>query len=707
MQRKNIFERYKIEIPASVDAFNLMSVDYGDGEVTAAVVEWDFVHSCFTYKDLVILEDGVTCKVPNAYYISENYETLVSFVTSSDKDMGNRYYNFKKCPGTKDIDSAFLKDDGMSAELTYGEVMMKGFNILMHKLFKNNWGLLHLDKPTIVIVGRPSSNGWAGQEMAYARLLQKGLDMSDVTKEPIYVAVESEALSALAREIDPRWGEKSVERGAIVVILDNGSSTFDITVIGKDGIPQNGEDSYQFGGNLIDGNLYTILEKEVENTGKEIISKHGHKLGLRIKKEEYYGPTGESLMKTVYTANLRDKPDDEGQFPQSELSINSQTMERAMEKMPVKAYHLQCTVGDAVFNKQIPYGSWLEGCREIYKAFYDKTSSVFVKDGDAAHPKVPDRVIMTGGVSVMPEVKKIAEEVFGVAPVLAQRPNYSVSEGLAYVLSCEVRKMLLLKELKQEMKNWLPDEEELRNDIASCGADWVWGCISACMEEWIENSEYHSIQKMNDKILSPLWKEKYRHHLEVPLQNGCEKWYQDNRICEQVNERLQKRFAKLFPRYADEFKYELPDIVFKSMKGVKVRCSVAEYDFFFLDLDYSEQRPQPLNRWAIRDRSWKNRAYQHLREIKNEIYNGGTHKYYHYVEVSYGIFGMFSKTKPRLKYEFSYSGLINDFKKEITHEVANDIRREIEDLLCKQMEDYVEAITPYFMMSEKQITEAK
>lgn len=686
-----LLKKFGIPLDEPLENYNLIGIDFGDGEISAATVALDALSGKLTVKGLSLQESGMHYKNVNAFYISSGNISLVYDVKEKQIDEGRRYYNYKKCPQDDAADSRYILDDTDTADITYRKLMITCFNCLVNTLFDSNVYLISREKPTILLVGRPSSPGWAASELEYAQMLQNGLKLP-ANQKPVYVAIQSESTAALAREIDPKWDTQRVKKGEIVVVLDNGSSTFDITVIASGGVV--GESSYQFGGNLLDENLLKLMKQTVADAhpGAEFASIHGHKLGLRMVKEAYYGLKGTSQQAQLYSVDLYSPKGKQAyQFLLDETAMNT-----ALSGMGVRAFKFKTNLAGQT-NKAAPvkYNSWLDACTGIYRSFYDEMKGHFRKQGaDASHPVVPDRIILSGGVSVMPEVQKAVEEAFGVKPRLTERPNYSVSEGLAYVLGTEMQKKQLLEELISQLDTKLPSAEGLRTALGDAGEDEEWTSFNSAIKAWSERCENLSLKDLYD-----LWVSKYFvHGIKSFVQNGAERWYKAQKIEDSLTELLQEHFTKLFPEYVSQFKAALPTLDFSKLPSLNPEITIS-YGFFFGVDNITSQ--EDLN--VPRSAEWRKRAYTHFRSVEQKIRKGGQLEFSHTVQVEKGL--IFKKTVNQtvtnvIQYPGIRSMYINN--EQVTDHFAQNTRSCILSLLHGPLEDYVESITPYFNMTARQ-----
>lgn len=702
---KTLFERFGIPTPENFEDYNLIGIDFGDGELSASFVELerDIKNDSGEFEidesnegrisvlQLSLAPNGTLYKNVNAFYHSPTKTELIYDVSDTRLDSGlsgSRYYNYKKCPGDITADSLFQKDDKTTGSISYRQAMIEGFNCVVDTLFKSNLRISR-EKPTIILVGRPSSAGWESSELEYARMLRKGLKLPAGQKE-VYIAIEPESTAALASEMDPKYEKQRVNRKEIVVILDSGSSTFDVTVVGPNGVV--GEDSYQFGGNQLDENLLALLRSSVAaySPGAELESEHGHKLALRILKEGYYGIKGTGQMKRLYTPDLKNvnQSDMDEEF---EFRIDKKTMKKALEEMPVRAFRFEKGLNGMLRKTQpVTYKSWLGACEAIYSSFYEKMKGHFTKQGDEHHPFVPDRIILSGGVSVMPEVQEAVKRAFGVEPTISPRPNYSVSQGLGYVLGTEIRKKQLLNELLQTLKRDLPDARTVLNAVCDAGEKIEWDTFDRIMKAWADGNGSKPVRD-----LDKLWDNEFNKALQERFKKGAQLWYNSNQIESKINSTLRHSFESLFPDYAKSFSYQLPVIDFSGLKSVVVTISL-NYKFFtgiYIEDDYELDMP--------RDAQVRRKSYQHFLSIKEKVLKGGS---IYLTHSRSGIIGVIFGNRTT---EVKYPGIRSYYERDITMKVAEDTRSDILEVLEKPLADFVEKITPYFNMTAQQSMDSK
>lgn len=694
---ETLFKRFGIPTPENFEDYNLIGIDFGDGELSASFVELEQnkKNSSGDYEidesndgrisvlQLSLAPSGTLYKNVNAFYHSPTTTELIYDVSNTRLDAGLsgfRYYNYKKCPGDITADSLFQTDDKTTGNMSYRQVMVEGFSCVVNTLFENNLRISR-KKPTIILVGRPSSAGWESSELEYARMLRNGLKLPEGQKE-VYIAIEPESTAALASEMDPKYEKKRINQKEIVVILDNGSSTFDITVVGPNGVV--GEDSYQFGGNQLDENLLALLRYSVatHSPGAELESEHGHKLALRILKEGYYGVNGAGKMTQLYQPDLKNVGEDQ----EFEFRVDKKTMKKALEEMPARAFRFETGLnGMPRKTAPVTYKSWIGACEAIYSSFYDKMKEYFTKQGDGQHPVVPDRIILSGGVSIMPEVQETVKRVFGVEPTISPHPNYSVSQGLAYILGTEVRKKQLLDELLQTLTRDLPKADTVLNAICEAGEEIEWNTFDRTMKAWAMGDSSRSVRDLRD-----VWHTEFNPELQERYKRGAKLWYDSQQIEGKINSILKKSFEKLFPDYVKYFSYQLPPIDFNKKHGIAVIIQLNLE--FFTGLDEPD---------IPRDVQVRHQCYRHFLSIKEKILKGGS------IFITHSRSGIIGAIFGDQNIEVKYPGVRSYYEKGITMEVAEETRDIILEALTEPLTDFVESITPYFNMTAQQSIDSK
>ncbi|MDO5422379.1 MAG: hypothetical protein Q4F41_01470 [Eubacteriales bacterium] len=619
---ESLFERFGVEIPERIEDVNLIGVDFGDGEVSAVLAR---------QKDGRIANDPlfpdstrVGYKCPNVLFIPTD-KSLPRKMGIGNFQNGRAYYNFKKCPGTNEARTKYRRDDGRPDEYTYEEIMRMAFQEFIRLLFAYNAHAISREKRTILVVGRPAGSKWKKREIEYANLLKDGLEVEGYDK-PIDLVIVSESLAAFARETNPGIeAEKRIQRGETVLIVDCGSSTFDVTLVTEDRIPPDGEYSRPFGGGSIEELMLKCfcLEKEPpeQEWPRRLLKlrqycgegRHApetmvctyNKLELRKKKEDYYGKTGTDGTDTGLYAVFFE-PESGGDPNQEYVSwfIKKPFMGQVLYRMPIRVG--SASLSDSEDSVRV-FPSWYLAGRSIFQEAKRQMEKYL-------HGRIPDKVILTGGVSAMPEVRRLAKECFGREPVMAELPNYSVVEGLAYVAAVEVLKNREFQELLMCVREILTEgARSMEVTVAKYVALETYQMMVRTMESWQKDPKDRSLLE---------WKQAFEKERTADLElgkevrEGLELWYLKDRIGEKINQCLKERFDSLFPGFEDRFCFRIDEEAVKhAFLGTEVTLHLHMRRIFGFLNGWRPGRPRNLAEKAYCFEKARSRSGRILREL--------------------------------------------------------------------------------------------
>ncbi len=678
---------YGLTLEEFLEKYNALGFDNGDGEFSCSRV--DIRDGKPTAEPLTFNIFSSLYHVPNIIAFSGKKAKLVDAEhVGTDREI---YHNFKRCPGGHRTADKYLKHNGKLSPYTYGELMGHSFACAVSTLFECN-KCLDRGKPTVIMVGRPASQGWAAQEQAYADLLGKYLKVYLPDAAPITILVLSESCAAMAGEIEL---EQDKWLNTVIQILDLGSSTFDITTVTPQGPPQDGEDSFQFGGNQLDKAIaghadHLYYKKYPEDQGYVMEIDPGKEAKLRFKKELCYGDNGSNLNKLrlePYSCNICRK----GIDGEPERVIDEDTEQEALFSFNISATAmgsilknekdlpgLHCETERLKFNASHDtenHKSWLEACRYVMTQFYEQTKHLY-PDG-----KAPGRLILTGGVSNMPEVQEIAKEVFHVNEStfeVSKHPSLTVSNGLALVLGNELLKKFLLRELEQELlgeNGPLPDADSLLKEMvdAACKSDLDY--YEEVIKDWTPGDGEKTLKSCIDTICNP--GNDIFHKYDNFVEKACENWFQNNGIDKIIEAALRKKFHQMFPTFTGSFhwKMDMPDM--SDMSGKKLDNTFNINPYMFFD---DENCPQdPYNTEHPFTRGQREQILEVYRRHKNDLTEGGQ--------------------KSVKGHPVNIKGIKSVYTEQLTVADAQPYRDEILKMLMPAIEDFVESLTYYLAMS--------
>lgn len=667
MEKKTIWEYFGVK-PKNPDKVSVVGIDFGAGELTACL-------ATLRYGELGLEDLAV-----------DNYNTRWAYTAYNDehKIIGEEvikypeeiYTNFKKNPEDA------VENYGVQLEggLTYQYLMEKTFFCLVRNLLKNKIILGDCrgleEKEIFLFVGRPSSNAWESHAKEYQKILQRSLyeleskvwelEPGVKVKVKLSVIVYSEAEAAMASE----YYREEIDAQETVVVIDGGSSTFDCVVVRNGKVLH--EYSRQVGAGMIEKNMFDIcllgLEKEgaslsVDQRKEEHNAKVSmidfnegvHTIELRKRKEDYFGPDGTRFYDdnrySIYMNSSRKRWD-----------IDHAFMDLAIYQMPVRVERSYLDEEDLFGgNHTQDYSSFWYAIQ----AFVKGAKARCVEKETEKELKI-DRIILTGGATVMPFVQQIVQDVFQVEKnqIKLEQPDvtrrFSVSRGLAYMGYVELKKFQELEKIKQYIQKRL---EAIRGKISA-------QVRSTCKEEiwkevyikqiahWVENP---SMKTLYDWI-------QITYHIPIDVvRSDLGKFMERERIIEEFNQLLKENFHQLFPKADCEYHYTIEQKeVLTAFEGELKQIQIYLFDL----LDTKQKIRNLFGFLGAREIGWhtellvseKIRIQEHIRDHKNDILN-----------------------KLGIQVE------------EKTQEAVTRIYTTIFQNIDQSLENYMEGLTPYFV----------
>lgn len=543
---QSIWERFGIDISRleNMDdaAINLLGVDNGAGN--CCVVQTATVLGERTRNLLFFDESHNVDKLFTAYGCSD-IQALVGKDAVKIKE-SEIYVNFKMPPDNEVSEQCYGRN---LDNLTYREIMQGFFQTMMESIFRNNKSLLKRNH-TILFVGRPASPRWQLCDLEYQRLLGDGLEerLRQVGYSgTVDIVIYSEAQAALAFE----YSEKQIRENEIVLIIDCGSSTFDAVLVQGHRIIA--EHSRQLGAGMIEKLMFDlILAQGDENilqsvdareemhrdlcTRLEGSTREGEvELSLRDKKERFFGEDG------------TDQNDQYQKFRLSGLSkplkgvIDEDFMHQVIYDIPVR-----------VQDSEIAEGGY--ACFETtdYLNFYDAAKSFMQgakRKCDAAGIQ-PDRVVLTGGASVMPFIGELVRQVFGEdslgGDAVVVNPAFSVGEGLAFMGHIEIQKHRALEELKREIGKLLLSDIRTRQNVAQLirepYLEALWDSIVKDFETW------STTDRLGTTVRRGIQGEGFSVETTAICQSIQRKFAEEGGLFQTIQGVINRYFAALFPQ---------------------------------------------------------------------------------------------------------------------------------------------------------------
>lgn len=680
----NLFERFCVEVDTSFDKFdkllekyNLLSIDFGDGDNAACQVIWNPFDSKFEIKLLTFKKGVERYHTPNVLYQSNEQIELLSVdrLTSAAHIQEKTYCNFKTICDTFHEKEHYQGDNDSP---TYEELMSHSFACIVKCLFENN-GSLNPNKKTIIMVGRPSSALWSDCEQEYVKVLRHNIPNT----QQILLVTIPESIAAMAGEIG--MDQASWENGT-KQIIDAGSSTFDLTTVSPQGTIPEGQDSFQFGGNQLDellvhyGDLH--LQNYIENQwqGCSERPEMGKKAKLRIKKELVYGDGGinlnigaENYLYRLNDENGNEQPGFSGQPVVVPFVLSRAEMDIVLNN-PKELDCLRtelCHQGGGFEDGKEPQVSWLSGCETVLRRFHEETKGL-CKDGKS------DVLILTGGVSNMPEVCSLAEKIFQPRKIIiSSSPSTSVAKGLALVLANEIKKKWLLDKLYQTLDKKFPDVTNLREAAVEETCAVSLDCYKKTILAWANENENKTLRQCVDALTSP--NNQFFDCNAFSISDLAEKWYSKNRIANKVMTEINNSFHEMFPNIQQQFL--LSPMIFPDFKNCNVGAEPQINVAFFFD---KQNEPDNVQNEAILDRAYsqaeRKEMYQVFCRHKDILKTGG--------RVAYRVLNDWQEPGLRNHYQ-------KKFESDEVQNALNDVYNALKAHCKREVSDFVESLTYY------------
>lgn len=463
----------------------LVGVDLGAGNCSCALVDET---KSSKVKPLYFDADATTLNLYTAFSYNDSKIFLGNAASSGDKTVSGPYTNFKRPPG----DSAKEHYNGNLTNPTYEELMRRFFQGIVQRIFDSNVALSEYDR-VILFVGRPASDRWLKNSVAYQKLLTKDMEINGFRGD-VRVMICSEAQAALAYE----YSNKNIKPGEVVLIVDCGSSTFDAVLVKDREII--GEYSRQLGAGQIENLMYAKILSQGDNAVMQNVEKREHMvneksaklityrkgyhiLKLREKKEQYFGSEGDNGdVDNLRYASIA--------LPTGKLKqdIDTEFMDEILNKTPILVEFSYTGMGGD--SKDTLYPSFVAATRD----FLEQTKK---KVCDTKHMKV-DRVILTGGASVMPFVSEQVCQVFGknvfgtedgIEKKRTREPAFSVGKGLTFMGYVEYLKRMVLEKCMELIREELDTREStIRRCLTDAYVDVGWNQLIEDLRLWKNTS---------------------------------------------------------------------------------------------------------------------------------------------------------------------------------------------------------------------------
>ena len=368
----------------------VLGIDFGHGETSAAVVDLDKEY------DQTILSDNLDIcgnkksihsaiyrdHLLNQWHLNPDPTNLAN---SSEFRMYFKGAISKLSPDNREYYSEFV-------QLTYNQIIRRAQQ-------ENNYVLMANGQPNLKLyLACPS--GWSNKEREeYKSFFENILQVPVVSVIP-----ESEAALTYSKHSDRALANRLVGRRKILII-DFGSSTIDFTLMCDGNVRKNA--TVEYGAKYVEEIIFQYMlqnENNAQNAFQSLLDNGLNETSasqelvfiVRKEKEAYYGNENKTYLRPS-------------------LDIG--------EIIPGATERFICDDIRGYSSEKLNNNILIEYIRRIRNCF-----SNFKTDNDCAGLEA---IILTGGASNMDFVQSLANEVFGLEPMMAPNPSLNISQGIA------------------------------------------------------------------------------------------------------------------------------------------------------------------------------------------------------------------------------------------------------------------------------------
>lgn len=620
--KENIWKRFGVKPLENRDEANLIGFDNGAGTSCACLGEMTI--QGFNAKHLSFDQSHEINTLYSVFALSQEEDIVGDEAVRHEESQGV-CTNFKR-----PLNDLCEEICPTIPALTYKEVMKRFFQRAVLHIFENNADQLKGKERTVLFVGRPASQVWEDCELEYQMLLKTELQeaissMKYYEGHQVDVIVYSEAQAALAYE----YSQENIASQEAVLILDCGSSTFDAVLVCDRKILA--EYSRQIGAGMLDELMTDELlfgenRENMEDVDarlsmrermkKELIAAAGWSeltMTARKLKELYYGPNGKGGMKGLFGCYTKSG--------ERERIVDEEFMEKVIYKIPVR-------IEDSYSDMDGIHPFY--GCHE-YSSFYEAVKDFMkeCKERCEEADRLPDRVVLTGGASVMPFLGVLVREQFGDAVFgedqegavveRSQNPAFSVGEGLAFMGYLETVRYENFYKYTEKIDHWIDSSNNIiRHAIKNAYVDAAWNSLIQDLEEWCKSDRYG--ETLREGIQGngfPLPVESIAEAIQKELILFIQK------MAEELSEEFRKLFGEsLTLSYGYKVEQKAIQTILRSQKELN-RAKFAKWTLFgllratFVDLDTpvdKQERQKQVERI-------KRRRQHVLRELEEQFWN--------------------------------------------------------------------------------------
>ncbi len=622
------------------DRINLICLDFGHGETTAAKME---AYTDGSSRKLRVMPlntnagENQICKRPTYIYVYKDANDVEIGIDSKSRAIsgaGGDFYCYFKCmPSRAENYLTAAKSTINGERITHAQAMQWYVQKYLDLIFTPEaikQGQCHLDpqKRTVLVIGRPSGSKWEKEEDEYRNILS---NVRINGEPPLATIIVSESFAALAQSVNDSE-DIGFDFEDTVVCVDMGSSTADITCMNK------GEIAYEYGislgAHLIECNLLDCAIDHInKNNDTHFSIEHiedGYTLTLadfREYKENFFGDATKQPMPNLkMQLFLSDETEDFG----GRIRLSTELMDKVCKDTPI-----------SFKDKNAPDGvrearSWYHACRDFFqKACQDIYK--LVDDGKIPPVKI---VILTGGASRMDFVSELADEVFGQAREKgvhndksfllyhSKEPSYTVSKGLAWISYNAAKTEKILMNVKNKLEDIIEDNcyVGICDSISEIITPVLYDLVNKEIGLWSKRTHNESINGFLTHYVEPQCTTMIaQSEIQTRILEAIITWFNNGGVDKSgILKALSKEFSSMFGvdlsdidaiKLPDDMANELASSVGKLSLQINssrpVECGLSWLGFgFWINLnrsDYpSDTRARFSQRWTEREVGIKN-----------------------------------------------------------------------------------------------------
>ena len=258
----------------------IIGFDLGDGEIAAAY--WNLKEDGFIKPEDLKFDINESHKILSALFTEKNgtiHIGTLGVMSSLANTQGNLYINFKVTP-KRLHDGELYEGDSISKK----QLMQLMLRTSLENIYKNNPN--KFSGEGLLVVGCPSGPEWLENDAdsMYAEIIRESLEGLDLCLKVIIMPESRASLIKVYKEQGELVG-KHIQDG--VVVMDHGSSTFDITLINFL-TNQQTDDSVPLGANKIERTMLKTLLEQNNKTRFDLSDFRSQLLLIRTAKEAFF-----------------------------------------------------------------------------------------------------------------------------------------------------------------------------------------------------------------------------------------------------------------------------------------------------------------------------------------------------------------------------------------------------------------------------------